>query len=227
MTAMTEPSLPDRNRPRPPTNKNMPHSQIGIKSLPEVNWLYIKAILWTESGGLDNPAWKQRAMQIGNPGDPGLDVLKKKSEGSSLIMSDTLFNAIRAGRANEPKVNVQAGIAYLYTRMANSEIKSVVDAHDHKLYEYIVVGGDNLSKIAKKVDTTVDELISMNPGAKAMIKPKQKLKYHKAKMQRVIVGWRSFTTQEIAKRYNIGDPDYSAKLDYLIKDVFPKLKRSK
>ncbi len=29
--------LPQRTRPRPQTNKNMPHSQIGVQSLPEVN----------------------------------------------------------------------------------------------------------------------------------------------------------------------------------------------
>ena len=29
--------LPQRTRPRPPTNKNMPHSQIGIQPVPEVN----------------------------------------------------------------------------------------------------------------------------------------------------------------------------------------------
>ena len=36
MTAMIETSLPDRNRPRPPTNKNMPHTQIGVRPVPEV-----------------------------------------------------------------------------------------------------------------------------------------------------------------------------------------------
>ena len=30
-------SLSTRSRPRPPTNKNMPHSQVGIKPVPEVN----------------------------------------------------------------------------------------------------------------------------------------------------------------------------------------------
>ena len=30
-------SLPQRTRPRPPTNKNMPHSQIGVQPVPEVN----------------------------------------------------------------------------------------------------------------------------------------------------------------------------------------------
>ena len=30
-------SLPQRTRPRPQTNKNMPHSQIGIQPVPEVN----------------------------------------------------------------------------------------------------------------------------------------------------------------------------------------------
>ncbi|HNJ11960.1 MAG TPA: DUF5519 family protein, partial [Anaerolineales bacterium] len=29
--------LSQRTRPRPPTNKNMPHSQIGISPVPEVN----------------------------------------------------------------------------------------------------------------------------------------------------------------------------------------------
>lgn len=29
--------LPQRTRPRPPTNKNMPHSQIGVQLIPEVN----------------------------------------------------------------------------------------------------------------------------------------------------------------------------------------------
>ena len=84
-----------------------------------------------------------------------------------------------------------------------------------------------MKKIAKKKGTTVDELKSMNPQAIALIKPKQKLKYHKAKMDRVIVKWRLFTAQNIAQRYNVEDPNYDEKLEYLVKKVFPKLKREK
>jgi hypothetical protein len=43
-----------------------------------------------------------------------------------------------------------------------------------------------------------------------------------------IVGWKAATTTTIAARYNGGgDPDYSAKLDYLLSDVFPNLTRNK
>lgn len=37
MIEMTDSPLPKRTRPRPPTNKNMPHSQIGVRPVPEVN----------------------------------------------------------------------------------------------------------------------------------------------------------------------------------------------
>ena len=40
-----------------------------------LDWKVIKAMVWTESGGPSNPAWKARPMQIGNQGDPGLDAL--------------------------------------------------------------------------------------------------------------------------------------------------------
>jgi hypothetical protein len=195
-------------------------------SIPIVNWLYLKAMLWTESGHT-NIAWKTRPMQIGNPGDPGLRTLRNGAEGSNIIMEKTLYQAIKSARINEPVINIKAGIAYLYTRMAISEIKSVRDTRDKRIYEYTVVSGDTLGKIAKKKGTTVDELKSMNPQAVAMIKPRQKLKYHKAKMDRVIVRWRLFTAQNIAQRYNVGDPSYAEKLEYLIKEVFPKLKRNK
>lgn len=203
-------------------------SQFLEKPLPTVNWLYIKAMLWVESGGPDNPAWKTRPMQIGNSGDPGFDVLKQGKEGSRLIMSQGLQKDLEAGLINKPKVNVCAGIAYLYTRMAKSQIKTLYDDQDKKVYEYTVISGDNLTRIAGKVGTTVEELKDRNKSAGTMIKPGRKLKYRKAKKQRAIIDWRPFTTQNIAERYNGGgDPDYAAKLNYLIKNVFPKLQRGK
>jgi len=195
-------------------------------TLPSVNWLLIKAMLWVESGGPDNPAWNQRAMQIGNPGDPGLQTLKNGAEGSDLIVDSTLLTAIKGGRTNEPEINIKAGMAYLYTRMAKSEIKSVRSKIDKKNYDYIVVVGDSLDKIARKNGTTVEELKSMNPKARMMIRPGDKLKYVKASMIRVITGWRSFNSTTMAQRYNVGDSNYSAKLDYLIKNVFPNLVRT-
>lgn len=128
---------------------------------------------------------------------------------------------------DKPEVNIRAAIAYLYTRLAKFEIQSIPDPKDARIYEYEVKSGDNLSAIANKHGTTLNDLQSRNPAAKVMIKPGQKLKYRKAKMGMVIVGWRNITTAEVASRYNGGgDPDYSSKLDYILKDVFPKLKRS-
>ena len=69
-------------------------------------------------------------------------------------------------------------------------------------------------------------LEKMNPG----VDPKKLhagdvLKYRKATRGREITGWRSFTTSNIADRYNGGgDPNYAAKLDYVL-DLFTKLKR--
>ena len=170
----------------------------------KMDWLFIKAILWTESGGPDNESWKTRVMQIGNPGDPAYKVLKDGEEGSLLIMDSALYNDFKKGKntIDKPEVNVKAAIAYLYTRMAKFENKSTYDEKDTKVYDYKVIKGDNSSAIAKKVGTTLDELNSRNPGMKAMIKPGQVLKYRKASMRLAIAGWRTVSTVEIASRYN-------------------------
>jgi len=188
-----------------------------------------KALLWTESGGPDNAAWKKRVLQIGNKGDPAYDVLKKGAEGSHLIMSKSLATDIKTGRIDDPKVNMRAGLAYLYTRMAKFDVKSVPSKTDTKPYTYKVVGGDTYVKIAKKVGTTIDVLKKSNPGVDpTRIKLGQILKYQKASMQMVITGWRNFNADMVADRYNGGgDPYYAAKLKYILKEVIPKLKRAK
>ncbi|MFH7811484.1 MULTISPECIES: hypothetical protein [Acetobacter] len=37
-----------------------------------LDWKIIKAMIWVETGGPDNPSWRSRPMQIGNTQDPGL-----------------------------------------------------------------------------------------------------------------------------------------------------------
>lgn len=95
-----------------------------------------------ESGGPTSPAWNARVMQIGNPGDPALAVLKGATEGADLIMSEQLKKDV-VGKINEPTVNVKARIAYLITRLAKSEFQSVLDSNgkgasaeaDHRVQE--------------------------------------------------------------------------------------------
>jgi hypothetical protein len=38
----------------------------------------------------------------------------------------------------------------------------------------------------------------------------------------VIIGWHAVSESMIAQKYNVGDPNYSKKLTYLINEVFPK-----
>lgn len=190
----------------------------------KLNWLLVKAIIWTESGGPENPSWKKRVMQIGNRTDPAYKVIQDGKEGSDLIMEPALRKDLHL--IDNPKVNIRVGLVYLFTRLAKFQYKSIPDPKDKKIYEYKVLKGDNLSVIANKVSTTLEELKNHNPTAKSMIKPDQILKYRKAKISQVIVGWRTISTAEIANRYNGGgDPDYKAKLNYVLKELFPKLKR--
>lgn len=192
----------------------------------KVDWRLLQAVLWNESGGPDNDAWKSRPLQIGNPGDPAYSVLKNASEGSDLIMSEDLGKAIRTQSIDKPNLNIQAGIAYLYTRMAKSAITSVRNLKDTKEYTYEVVSGDSLDKISGKVDTTVFELKRLNPQCSGIIRPKMKLKYVKAAMKRTITGWRTFDTKTVSERYNGGgDPYYRDKLEFILSHITPNLVR--
>ena len=86
--------------------------------------------------------------------------------------------------------------------------------------------GDNLWIIAKRVGTTVDELtLQRQLVSSSVIRAGDVLKYRPAAMKQVIFAWREWTTSNIADRYNSGgDPNYQAKLDYVLQ-LFPKLKR--
>jgi len=64
---------------------------------------------------------------------------------------------------NTPMVNIRAGIAYLLNRLSRSEFKSIRSDTNKSQYEYTVILGDNLSKIAKQNDTTVEDLKKKKP----------------------------------------------------------------
>ncbi len=184
-----------------------------------VDWHILKAVLWVESGGPGTHAWTHRAMQIGNPGDRGYAVLKGRHEGSSVIMTTHLAAEIKTRKIDDPKLNIRAGIAYLFTRMAYFDEKSVLDAQEVADRAYVVIHGDSLQKIAHKVGTTVELLETLNPNTE-VLHPKQILKYRRASRKLVITGWRDFTSVNIWHRYNTGDPNYAAKLNYAMVIIF-------
>ena len=190
---------------------------------PSADWKLFKAIAWTESGGPASPAWKARVLQIGNPGDSAYAVLKKGTEGAEVVLSDQLKRDIASGSINDPTLNVKAGIAYVYVRLSRTAFESVLDTKDTATQEYTVAAGDSFDSIARKVGTTIAVLQQLNAD-KNVLHAKDIVKYRKAAIKRVLKGWLSFNTKNIAQRYNVGDPDYAAKLDYCLL-VMGKLKR--
>lgn len=195
----------------------------GTPGFKKVDWQLPKAMLWTESGGPKNKSWRTRPLQIGNPGDPAYEVIKNGREGSSVIMSASLKSDVAHGNINEPILNIRVAIAYLMTRMAKYETKSVIDPTDPKPFTYKVESGDNgLAVIARKVGSTTETLQKLNPGKK-VLHVGDVIQCQKASLQTVIAGWRTFDTKTVAERYNGGgDPKYADKLDY----VLSLLKRS-
>lgn len=184
----------------------------GFKVL---DWKWIKAMIWVESGGPTSAAWTQRVMQIGNKDDAAYGVLKSGTEGAELIMTDQLKKDIQTLSIDDPKLNIRAGIAYLLVKLCETTMKSVQDGADKAVYEYIVVPGDSFAQIATRVGTTVDELQAQNPTLH-VLHPKDKVKYRKAAIKRVIVGWRAANANSIAARYNGGgDLAYVEKLNYV------------
>lgn len=179
-----------------------------------LNWILIKAMLWTESGGPDSGAWTTRPMQIGTPGDPGLKALLSGNEGGDLILPPAIKLKLSANTNGVN--NISAGIGYLLMRAASYETLSVEDPTDKTVIEVTVKAGDNPSKIADANGTTLDMLKKLNPNKWAVLRPGDVLKIQKASLKKSIKSWASITTQFCATKYNIGDALYAKKLDYCL-----------
>ncbi|MFC5475741.1 LysM peptidoglycan-binding domain-containing protein [Paraherbaspirillum soli] len=179
-----------------------------------LDWQLVKAMIWVETGAVSKK-WRSNPMQIGNPGDPGLTSFLTGNEGGSLILPPVWQGRLTVGTASSfVSHNIRAGIGYLLMRMANFAIKNVPDT-DTRTYEVTVKVGDNLDKIARTQGTTIESLRQLNPGAH-MLRPGQVLKFRKAAMRKVIVGWKFITPSSVATYYNVGDSMYAKKLDYAL-----------
>ena len=128
---------------------------------------------------------------------------------------------------NRPAVNVRAAIAYLFTRMAKYSVHSVIGPWTGgPALTYTVLAGDSFDRIARKVGTTVDNLLANNKVKPTALRPGMVLSYYPAIMMRYVAGWRKFQTAIVADRYNGGgDAEYSAKLNHLMTKVFNRLVR--
>lgn len=179
-----------------------------------LDWQLIKAMVWVETGA-ENPKWGSNPIQIGNPGDPGLQSLLSGNEGGDLIIPPLWKEQLTPSTATTiPSHNIRAGIGYLLMRLATYAIKSVPDA-DSAIYEVTVQPRDTIAKIAHDKGSTVEAMKRLNPGA-SVLRNGQTLKYQKAALKKVITGWNMITTSSIATKYNVGDPMYAKKLDHCL-----------
>jgi hypothetical protein len=188
----------------------------GTAGFIPLDWKLIKAMVWTESGGPNNRAWRDNPIQIGNPGDPGLAALFSKNEGGTLVIPFELQSKLTIGSARiSPQMNISAGVAYLLMRLAKFGFATVADERDKWTYDVLVKPGDTLEKIAKSSGTTVDTLKQCNGGA-IVLRPGQSLKYQKSSVQKIITRWTPASPTSIARLYNVGDPAYARKLTYCL-----------
>ena len=196
---------------------------LGVAGYVAIDWHYIKAILWVETGA-DSSEWNTKPMQIGVEGDPGLEALLSGKEGGDLILPPVWKKQLTMQSARtKPADNIRAGIGYLLMRLANIEERRVFDKDD-KVYKVTVKSGDSLWKIADNQGSTVETLKELNTKI-GVLRPGQELMYKKASMKRVIVSWKSKTLSAdvIAKFYNGGgDKIYAKKIEYALSLVRKK-----
>jgi hypothetical protein len=196
----------------------------GTAGYVPLDWKFIKAMVWTESGGPDSRAWRDNPIQIGNPGDPGLTSLFSRNEGGELVIPPELQARLTiASTRTSPQMNIGAGVAYLLMRHAAYGFATVLDERDKASYDVVVKAGDTLEKIARSNGTTVDTLKKCNSKTSAL-HPGQSLKYQKASIQKIITRWSAINPTSIARLYNVGDPAYAKKVTYCL-SVMQKAKQ--
>lgn len=118
-------------------------------------------------------------------------------------MTDALWQAIKTQSIDQPVLNIRAGIAYLFTRMAYFATGTVRDSDDTRIYVEVIRHGDSLEKIARRVGTTVEILASMRKeSTSTVLRVGEKLQYYKACQATVIQRWRPWDYPTIADRYN-------------------------
>ncbi|HLJ45202.1 MAG TPA: LysM domain-containing protein [Bryobacteraceae bacterium] len=185
----------------------------GTPGYKPLDWKTVKAMLWTESGGPSNAAWKSRPMQIGNSGDPGLKALLGGQEGGSLIIPPSLKSGLTVQIAGaDPRMNIRAGVGYLLMRCAKFDQLTTTEG---PVVPYTIKPGDSFDKIARENGSTPATLQKLNPTAKVLM-PKQTISIQKAKTRTVIVGWEPITNATIANKYNTRDGRYADKLAYCL-----------
>lgn len=191
-------------------------ARLKSSGFPDLDWTYIKAILWVESGA-NTPDWNTNPMQIGVGNDPGILVVLNGLEKINLILPPPFRDGLtREKIISDPKLNIATGIAYLLNRLAISEIRSVPDSN-HEAKTNVVRKGDTWALIAKETGTSVPHLKKLNPNLGSQLTEGQLILVQRVVIQRTITSWRPVNPANIAAAYNGGgDPQYAQKLSFVL-----------
>lgn len=188
----------------------------------DLDWRWVKAMAWNESGP-NSRAWNKNPLQIGNPGDAGLGVVKNAKDHSDLVIPQNLRDALKTSKLTS-QLSIRAGIAYLYFK--DSKTKFLPTIFDSSAVStYVVKKGDTLSSIAHAQKTTVDELIQENGLKKAdLLHIGQQLKFKLAHGEWAISGWDDWQTA--IRAYNGGgDKDYLQKVNSAYMQIITKFSK--
>lgn len=185
-----------------------------------VDWRWIKAMAWTETGAVDEQ-WNSNVMQIGVSSDPGiLAVTDSDNEKTRLITPPGLgWKNLKTTQIRIiPEINFSAAIIYLMSSLSISEIRSVKKPCLAPLT--VTISRKNklstLDDIIREKHTTKEVLREMNDIPHYQ-HDGDILKYVPAEKKRVILGWNlPINAQRIALAYNGGgDPQYIEKIKYV------------
>ncbi len=160
------------------------------KIVRELDWHIIKALMWVETGAWI-PEWKSQPMQIGNPGDPGLNQILNTKSGRLLLPPE--YARLTAAEAIiDPIANIKAGAGYFLW----------VFAH----FGYIDSPPTTQSSVPPAV---------RKPDAAHMARQRQS-PHHYVPKQKIyaITGWKPISLEYVAAHYNGGDGNYLDKLQF-------------
>lgn len=202
----------------------------GFKSL---DWHFIKAMAWVESGGpvklvnkkyVKQERWYNQPLSMGaNPDDPGLtELMRLKANKQFYEVVPTEYQRELENRStikSKPLSNIRAGIALVLLKMAKfpKDVESVEEKNS-SVQDFIADKDYLFYNLAKKLDTTSEVLLKLN-SPKKYAKKGDTIKYKKASMKWCIHGWKTITTTNIKLYYNgvgVGDSLYAQKLDYCL-----------
>jgi hypothetical protein len=188
----------------------------GFAGYADLYWRLVKAMVWTEvMAGPKDPHWAADPMQIGNPLDPGLKVLRTGAEHSDLITTPELRKALAGKLTGE--LSIKGGIAWLVTKAMKTKL---VTRYEPALRNYSVRDGDTLGAIARREGTTVESLAKTNRlDPNAILKKGTQLGYQKGSAAWSIDGWQPWWPDAVRAYNGAGDSQYLVKVQKRLQEI--------